>query len=388
MRKFSRNEDGFTLIELLATLTILMLLIGVTFGVVTSTFNFNTKSTAFTDVRQEANLIVTQIRENHNGENYQFCESQLLNINSTVQQLVLNGQNIAGGGCENIDTSLDLKLDLKLQNNENQSFNLETTIEAKKEKALPLALTIEKPSSEETFGEYVRNNNIYVYSNIIKITGSSTIKGSEATVIIKENFQPASASKKYIEAKEIYIKGDMMMRNFSLGNSSGPSSNIYVDGGITFGGGGPRIYGYLKHTGELKYQSNLDSSVMTKPPEKLDEISFPTFDIPNLKDESWYSARGYSNDQTLDHDMKYFGPTLTFRDQGSNQFHNVSIVSQGNINLEGNVHVSGVLFAPNGVVNINGSSTFKGIIIARQVSVTGNSHINFEMPSSGEEFPF
>jgi prepilin-type N-terminal cleavage/methylation domain-containing protein len=60
-----RNQYGVTLIEVLATLTILSLLIGLVYGVFINGINYSNKAKDTVSIQQEANLILTTLKELH-----------------------------------------------------------------------------------------------------------------------------------------------------------------------------------------------------------------------------------------------------------------------------------------------------------------------------------
>lgn len=256
-------------------------------------------------------------------------------------------------------------------------------------------------SDEETFSEYLLTNNLYVFGNEVKITGSSTISGEEATVVVREDFDPGSASLCYISTKNIYIevkedetgKKVLKMANFELGIPGGRSS-VYVDGSVEFSGGSashPRIHGDLYYTGTLTFVGwGMNESLIRYTVNHVDSIPFPNFPIPPLKPDQWYEEQGYTSDPTPDDNMKFIGDSYTFPTSG--EYNNVTVVAKtGDITLSGDVHCTGagILFAPNGKVIVEGSSTFTGIIVSKRVEVTGHSHVTFKQPTmSAEDLPF
>ncbi len=241
------------------------------------------------------------------------------------------------------------------------------------------------------FGNYVSENNIFVFANNMTIEGSSTVVGPISTVVVKEGFKNSSnASINYIAAKEIFIQGSINMQNYALGVING---NVYVNGNVHIEGGSsdrPRILGNLFYTGNLTIVHYLGNSVIVGKHEKVAEIAFPTFNIPGFKQDTWYIDKNYSNNTAAYGGMKYYGNTYSFPTSGS--YENVIIVSKGDINICGNVNVSGIMFAPNGTVTVDGSSTFTGIIISKEILVKGNSKVTFsnveEFISNPEDYPF
>lgn len=244
----------------------------------------------------------------------------------------------------------------------------------------------------QTFAEYVLTNNLYVFGNEVKIDGSSTISGEEATVVVRDGFEPGSSLLCFIATKNIYIEGNVNAQNFELGIPGGRSS-VYIDGNIAFSGGSkdrPRIHGDLYCTGTVSYASYLDSSIITHTVNYVTSIPVPNFPIPPVKADQWYQNKGYTSNTTPHDNMKYYGDSYTFPTWET--FDNVIVVAKtGNIKLPDDVHCTGngILFAPNGNVIVAGSSTFTGIIVAKRVEVTGDAHVTFKQPTLGaEDLPF
>lgn len=225
---------------------------------------------------------------------------------------------------------------------------------------------------------------VLLLANRVEITGSSTVMGEEATVIIKEGISFGSARVSYIETKKIYIEGDVSLDGSAELGSYNGSSEIYVKGNISVTGGNRGgIYGHLFYTGNLVVSPWIRLSAVAV---KVHELDFSPFNVPELKPDVWYAEKGYTSDGTPKEKLKFFGENYTFPSWGT--YTDVIIASKEDITLPGNVHVTGILFAPEGKVEISGSSTFQGVIIANTVSVQGNAKVNYQSMEVLGEFPF
>ncbi|MFJ8255894.1 type II secretion system protein J [Peribacillus asahii] len=395
-KKYISQQSGVTLIELLAALTISALLIGIVYGIFTYSVQSNNKTQSHINLRQEANLIITEMRKRHQEAtaNYEICYDELLanelpsKQGLSLEKVSVDDVIIDATHCkQEIDPSkaLPVKFTLTDQQNRNQ-FTIDTVIEGRRNSG-SVAVEIEKPD-KQSFADYLRATGTFVYVNKLELKGSPNIIGETGTVVIREGLKEINGGGSIsIEAKEIYIKGNVSIKNSILGNLTEPVSNIYINGDVDIdGGNSTKIFGYLKYTGDLSVKNNKD--VMTHPAEKVNSIlSFPAY-IPALKEESWYREQEYDSDQTLRDNMKYFGESIEFNNDKKQTYENVIIASKGDISLK-NVDIIGILFAPQGKVEIDGSSKFTGIIVANEfISSSGNSQVQFKMPGKDVELPF
>ncbi|WP_226036524.1 PulJ/GspJ family protein [Aquibacillus saliphilus] len=381
MKKLLKQEAGITLIELLATLTIATILIAVTFNVLTTSIKYNDKTQSHINLRQEANLVVTKLRQRHDvhdGGKYDLCYGELLdNDILKLDTVSLHLEKFSNNECKQIDTSKNMEVQFTLADQQNNDFQIDTIIEAEQLKGPPISMEIQKPDREPDFGDYVREHDVFVYvNNVVGFNGSkSEIKGENSTVVIRKGLGPLSGPHGNINAKDIYIKGSVsLQKHFTLGHSN---SNIYIDGDVDLNGS--QINGKLTHTDKSFNSGSLDDV------ELVDAITFPEFEIPELKDESWYSDNGYSSEVTPGSNMRFYGSS--FSTNGNRDYENAIIVSQGNVDLKGDF--SGIIFAPNGKVSLRGNTTFKGIIVANEVELAaGSATIIFEPLSEDSELPF
>ena len=230
--------------------------------------------------------------------------------------------------------------------------------------------------------------NIVVMTKQMKIDGSSMIDAPNSTAIINDNVDREfriSGGDNHLNAKNIYINQKLVLTSGAKIGNNDKSSSIYVNGIVDVDlNGTAYIYGKLYHTQELilnraGYLGPIDST-------KVSSISLPITSIPSLETDSWYAQRGFTSDGTARSKMKLLTSTsYSFPTWGS--FEDVNVVSKGNITLPDNVRVTGILFAPNGKVLVSGSSTFIGIIVAKEVELTGNVRVKYTSFNL-EDLPF
>ncbi|ART77456.1 hypothetical protein B4U37_15980 [Sutcliffiella horikoshii] len=139
------NEQGITLIELLATIVISSLIIGLVTNVFISASKQNELVTNHNSLRQEANLIISKLRQIHQAESYTLCyesnnqfyfDKQFTNkitsdqfyfsdvlIDNSSTSITSNGQCI-----ENVDVLSPLLVKFTLQNLDGQTYDMNTVI--------------------------------------------------------------------------------------------------------------------------------------------------------------------------------------------------------------------------------------------------------------------
>ncbi|GAE27332.1 hypothetical protein JCM9140_3466 [Halalkalibacter wakoensis JCM 9140] len=381
MKQIVKKQGGFALVEVLLTLVLFIIIITMGYGVLSTTISSSDKSYSYTNLRQEANLIITQVREEHqegDEEKYILCYEDLL-ANNQLDFYELNVRNVSmdEGECVEIPRDEHLAVSFLLNDQHQNSYEIDTVIE-RGAGVSELEVSILQPNQED-FSDFIRDHNIFVYTNHVRITGAnSSIKGEEATAVVNENFSSSnSANASYIETKDIYLFGNIEMKNFSFGNRLGTTSTVYIDGHIDIGSNS-KIHGNLKHTGD----ENVDITKVTGTIEQVEIIDFPKLEMADLQDPSWYIQRDYQTSGPITNGTKFYGDDIKINHSVSD----VIIVSTGDIDLLGGASVAGVLFAPNGKVTVRRS--FTGVIIAETVEVLGNAEVTFEMLSEDKEFPF
>lgn len=134
IKKLLTNSYGITLIELLVTLTILTMITGVTFGVLTTAIKYNEKTQSHVNLRQEANILVTTMRQQHQGDQaYTVCydedyyESRIEFAEITLMQ---SGEGV---NCSSTDPLVDLVVNFTLKDIQNNHvFAVDTVIEGRR----------------------------------------------------------------------------------------------------------------------------------------------------------------------------------------------------------------------------------------------------------------
>ena len=155
-----------------------------------------------------------------------------------------------------------------------------------------------------------------------------------------------------------------------------------------------RIYYSGILTNPDNFHSEILSKVIHQP--KVPELNPTYYDIPGLKSSEWYLEHGYNSTIKADN-MKLYGHNINVGQKDStgqytSAYTNAIIVSQGDININGWVSMTGVLFAPNGKVTFNGAS-FEGLVIAKDgfYVTSGGSYVTFKPISTfikdEKEFP-
>lgn len=422
MKKPFRNQSGVTLIELLATIVISSLLIGVFYGVFNSSFIFDQKVQSNINLKQEANLIISKLKQLHQGGIYNLCYDSLItnnNIHFNSINLDNNGTEInLNNKCQNINPAYPLNVQFTLADNQNNTFDVDTVIEPKLTVAPNVDIGINVPSQQPSF--YSILNNIFIYGNQFAFAGSQ-VNGSNATMVVNGNLSNSNNNINggaALNVSNIYVNGSAYFNNgsASLGSSTVPG-DIYVNGNLSLLGGTRDVYGdvyvngnfslkdahihgnvyvngnvsldwtptldantKIYYTGSLTAPNSYSTSILAKMIKQtsVPSITMPIYTIPPLKSDTWYTQNGYViDDGTLGNNEKIYSKTnFNFTGHGSN----IIIASQGDININDNWSggVSGVLYAPNGTVTFNGDS-FTGIVIAKNgfLVTSGGTNVTF-----------
>ena len=224
-------------------------------------------------------------------------------------------------------------------------------------------------------------NMIGMYSNKVSITGSSRVVADGQTVIINESLLNGSANVNYIAADNIYVGGSINLPNSSLGNGNG---TVYVVGSLTLSGSGvnvPRIIGNIELGGKI--HNNItggDLSVLVTGEYKEEvEVLIPEVNMPQLNTDFWYESNGFSN---LVGALRFRGGSIAFGSIQEDQEY--LVVSDGDVRLNYWQHMKGIIFAPNGRVEIGGSAQFTGVIVADSIDISGNAVVTLLDKSLGD----
>jgi len=232
---------------------------------------------------------------------------------------------------------------------------------------------INKPSNKVSFNSSTKLGNLGVTEEVI-IKGDVLLSNGGAEIngdyiFIDGNVKFTSSAT--IKGKEIYINGDVTFGNWS---AKLIADKIYINGKVTFEQIGNVV-------GDLTYVNELPMPDQTK-------LNLPS--MPSLHPDSWYYERGYVAGGALVNGSKIFVNNYSFAK--SDSFNNVIIVSKSDITLDGWMHVTGLLFAPNGKVTFNGAS-FEGVVITKDgfYVTNGGSAITFrnvsDYISNIDDFP-
>ncbi len=384
---------GFTLLELIIALAILCLVLGIAYPVM----ELNNKATSTqlkesaqrTEVRTAAGYLTNDIRYSKDASS--GGQSSLTVVdkdNVTIRYYIdtdakgntflardkngvvsaLKEIRNAGFAIKNSKKLVEVSLVTDIENSKHVDFKVN--------RLLP-DLTADWQAIrpvKETFEQFVKNKNIFVFGNNMEMHGGSLVAGLDTTVCFRQGLTLDNGG--HIATKKAYINGNVELSGgATVGNND---SETYVDGNVNVSNGA-NIYGKLFYTKGLTGSIN---AVW----QKVDAIQFPDFNIPPLKADTWYKTNGYSSIATDRDNMRFFGSSYT--GGGGVSFNNAIIVSKGNISLGNGVHISGILFAPNGTVTIEGGSGFTGIIVAKKVVISNGGNVIFQSVDSFENLPF
>lgn len=260
-----QNQFGLTLIELLAALTIFAIISGVLFGVLNQSFKQSDITRNHIDLRQEANLIISKLRQLHQGDNYNLCyENGKIYLDSSKSDSLAN-EGITLKGVANdsnvkilfenngsfiketnnvlcsspleIDTSKPLFVSIVLIDEDEDKFEINTTIDRLSAVEGGIMIPIPgsgtdprdgggtEPTNPGDSGDSgggttpgLINENVFVYGSSFEFQGSSVV-GNNATLIIKGNLDTSKLN----------------------GGAAIQVSNIIIDGSLDLNGGSAAI---------------------------------------------------------------------------------------------------------------------------------------------------
>ena len=288
---------------------------------------------------------------------------------------------------------------------------------------------------EDEFTEFIVEENVFVYGSTLELSGSGSVNGPGATVVIKGGLGPndfGGSATSGIHVSNIYIDGDVTLDGGSagLGSETEPGS-IYINGSLELWNGGRDIYGdvyvngnfrlkdarihgnvyvngdltlgwtptlsentCINYTGTFSHPSTMGLAILNKCFEQdtVPGFTMPDLAIPSTKSEDWYTERGYVSDGDLEDNMKIFSQdTISVSGSANNV---IVIANDGDISITGGGNkVTGIFFAPNGKVTFNGDS-LEGVVIARDglIVTNGNATVTFknieEYIANPENYPF
>jgi len=292
--------------------------------------------------------------------------------------------------------------------------------------------------TEEAFINFVIDENVFVYGNVLTFSGNN-VNGPGATIVITGDLDTndlnGGAS---INVSDIYIDGDVTLNGGSAGlGSSVEPGEIYINGSLTLGDGQRNIYGDVYVAGDfslkdariygnvyvdgdltlgntpwiaddariyytgnitspLDYGSDYDPDIIAKciHQDTVPGVEMPNEEIPSTKSADWYAARNYTPDGTpLTSNMKVFADSYTST-SGNSASNVIIIANNGDITITGGWStVTGVFFAPNGKLTFSGAS-LEGVVIARDgfFVTSGGTTVTFknieDYITNSTDYPF
>ncbi|SFQ22265.1 PulJ/GspJ family protein [Salibacterium halotolerans] len=426
LHTYYRQTSGITLIEVLLTILLSSVVIGLVTTVLVSSVSLGERTHSQVNLRQEANIVVTELRQKHQGDTYSLCTGNLFSDGRFhAEELTIHNDNTSLSGvpdCENVNPDEPLNVQFTLADDHSQTFTVDTVIEAEQADG-GAVVTLDPPEPGGDFGGMLselfilgssfsfQGNNVYGDGSSVFIrdpletsdfnggafTGVTNIYIDDAVTLDGGSAGLGSASK----PGEIHVNGDLELwggsrhiygdvhvnGDFRLKDAH-IHGNVYVNGDVELGwtpsfGEDSRIY----YTGTLKNPSDYHSYILDR---MIKETSVPSVDMPDMffpnpKADEWYAEHRY-NQNVQPENMKLYGSDITIKSYNDNElgryvdtFTNAVVVSRGDISINsGGLSFSGFLYAPNGKVTFNGSS-FEGSVIARD---------GFHVTSGGTDVTF
>lgn len=131
LREYIVKQTGVTLIEILASLLILTMVSGIAFGVLMTSISHNDKTQSHVYLRQEANIIVTCLRQGHQSnrdvDSYRIHKEELIKKGSD-KQISFKSYNVNDNESD-VDPSENLIVQFELEDENNNTFEIDTVIE-------------------------------------------------------------------------------------------------------------------------------------------------------------------------------------------------------------------------------------------------------------------
>ncbi|SFL45669.1 collagen-binding domain-containing protein [Salibacterium qingdaonense] len=426
IHSYYRQTSGVTLIEVLLTLLLSSIVIGLVTTVLVSSVSFNERTQSHVNLRQEANIIVTELRQRHQGDTYNLCGQDMFSDGRFhAEDLSIHHDNttIAGvSDCAGISPDEPLDVQFTLADDHNQTFTVDTVIEARQADGGSV-VTLDPPEPGGDFEGML--SELFIFGSSFTFQGNN-VYGDGSSVFIRDPLETSDFNGgAFTGVTNIYIDDAVTLDGGSAGlGSAREPGEIHVNGDLELWGGTRHIYGdvyvngdfrlkdahihgnvyvdgdvelgwtpsfeegsSIYYSGTLKKPSNYHSYILDR---MIKETSVPAVDIPDMpfpepKADEWYAEQGY-NQSIQPEDMTLYGSDITIESYNDNDlgryvdtFTNAVVVSRGDITIRsGGLSFSGFLYAPNGEVTFNGSS-FEGSVIARD---------GFHVTSGGTDVTF
>ncbi|WP_404444084.1 type II secretion system GspH family protein [Sutcliffiella horikoshii] len=422
-RKNSLDQSGVTLLEVLVSLAILAFVGSLTFSVLTTTIKHEETTSSHITLRQESNIIISTIRQNHHetSPNYNLCPKDLLvNDELKFQDFSINDTIVDKNNCIEINPSEKTNVSFTLIDKLNKTFDVSTTLDPSHVQS---SINIKKdpPLIEEpppTIYESFLYENIFIFGSDFGIYGSTPVNGVPkerlGTILINNynkkdlrftgnnqvvvhrilidkkgnavTFDSSTKLGRIGTTETIHINGDVNLNNGGSeinadtviinGNvhfgSSGKitAKKVFISGNVNFGNWSALIQAdevYIAGRITERHSGNVIGSKKTYNP-----LDVPTNEdlfenvMPVLKEDSWYRNNGYATGGVLQENSKIFANTYSSTSYNHSNLNNVVVVSKGDITITGlgAKGFKGILIAPYGKVTFGGAS-FEGIVIAR-----------------------
>ena len=332
-----RNQSGITLIELLAALVIGTMVIGLITTVLLSTFTQADVTGNHANLRQEANIVLSQMRTEYSDQSTGF----VLEFDDTDRQL-----NI-GPDVDNLSTATDQDLNYEFE----KIIVYQITPENEEINRIEFEDGTLNNSDPVTFGSPAANR---LYVNFI-LKDESGLTFEVDTMISRlgdyEDYQ--------VEEDDEPQDYDALLNAFIIANELSPS--------------------------EYEFEGDGDIFIQDE------SIQISAFDY---KLPIFYALRQYENNTGSgpdNHSLVYTTGSLSIADDDFDN--DTIIVSKGNVSVTDMANLRGLIFAPDGVVTI-ADSDFTGTIIADRLEITGDSTVDhseafiMNLLSDEEEVPF
>lgn len=420
------NESGITLIEVLAAITITAIISSLIYGVLFQTIHAKDKIQSHNELRQEANIVMTQLRTMHEtGDSIWYSSGMLYKEAGEKNSLAtendysftnvkIDNQDLASGNSQLLAPTSTIKVSFIIKDHYQNQYELETVFPSTTNLASNGDI-VKPPSTKQDFFTYLTSNNVFVYGSALSISGSTLVnsaeKDSSGTIVINNNNKTDLdfGGNNIIAIKNVYIDKQGNKVNFTSSTKLGQQGlteivsikgnvnlnnggaeingdNIYIDGNVNFGSSakitGKKVYIsgnvsfgnywgqiiadeiYIGGNVSLQQTQNIVGNLR-----KFGSVSMPlqpNFVIPSFREDSWYTAKGYLSTGTIQDGIKIYTKSSYTDNNWHSDTKNVVIVSNGDINIThfGSSTLTGVLFAPNGKVTFKGAG-FKGVVIAQ-----------------------
>ena len=250
-----KNETGITLIEVLATLTITAIIGSVVYAVFFQTLHANEKTKAHNELRQEANIVMTQLRTMHEKGDSIWYSSDMLykdeeknnplstENNFHITKVQINDTELVSGDSKLLSSESTFKVAFTIKDHYQNQYELVTVLSSNKGINIP-----QPPSTTNSFYTYLVDNNVFVYGSTLDIYGA-TVEGMGSIVINNTNNSNLLFSGNQpnnIDITNIYIDKTGYAFIFDKNTKIGKQDStkvVSIKGNVDLSHGGGQIYG-------------------------------------------------------------------------------------------------------------------------------------------------